>query len=87
MKNTILLMALISMNVRASEHDLQALMCRNNQQTLAFILVMSSIGAHELLKNVNTFCQANAPVCWQVALPLTSLSVAGIYLLSKKINL
>ena len=79
--------ALISMNAKASEHDLQALMRRNNQQTVAFILVMSSIGAYEVLKNVNTFCQANAPVCWQVALPLTSLSVAGIYLLGKKINL
>lgn len=87
MKNAILLLTLISMNSGASEHEIKALMHRHNQQTLACILVMGSIGAYEGLKNLNSFCHANAPVCWQMALPLTSLTLAGIYFLSKKINL
>lgn len=87
MKNAILLLALISMNSEASEHEFKALMRRQNQQTLTYILVMGSIGAYEGLKNLNSFCHANGPVCWQVALPLTSLTLAGIYFLSKKINL
>lgn len=86
MKNKIVLLGLLSLSVKASEHEFKALIDRNNQQSLAFLLIAASIGANELFKNANEFCQVNAPFCWKLAVPVASAAVLTGGILYRKLR-
>lgn len=75
MKNNILLLGLLSLSIKASEREFKVLIDRKNQRDLAFMLIAASVAAHKLFAEANEYCQANAPFCWQMAVPFASAAV------------
>lgn len=75
MKNTLILMGLMSLSVRASEKDFKELIQGKNFQTLTVVMVMVGVGTHKLFIEANEYCQVNAPFCWKIAAPLIPAAV------------
>lgn len=86
MKNTIILVGLMSISVHAFEQDFKALIQRNNHKNLAFMMIVASVGIHKLITEANEYCQANAPFCWKVAAPLLPAALLTGSLLYKKMK-
>lgn len=86
MKSTIILMGLMSISMHASEHRFQSLMHFAKQRDLYFILIAGGVGVHKLLTEANEYCQANAPFCWKMAIPLVPAALLAGGLLCKKLN-
>jgi hypothetical protein len=77
MKNKIVFLSLVCLSLGASEREFKALLHRQNQQTLIFIALMSSLGASKLLENMNQMCSSEDKKCLQIVAPVVFSAVLG----------
>jgi hypothetical protein len=83
MKNKLLLVCFISLQTTASEHELQALMQRHNQQTLFLVSLMGAIGVGKLIENSSQICGPDA-FCLRLTVPVAMCTVtAGAFVYQK----